>query len=99
MTCLLLANIKAPDLRSVVTLTDLQDNHLFYWIDGDSIVYIDAPNADVAWAMTRAMIKETWDAAPGEEVPPSWWQHFANRRKMQWQPGAGSSDQLAGAAE
>ena len=63
MIRLLMANIHAPDQRPVVTLTDLQHVHIFFWLDGHTINYYRAPNADTPWALTRAVLK----AQGGEE--------------------------------
>ena len=57
MACLLLANIHAPNERPGITLTNLNDQHILYWLDGATIMYYSAPDAATAWAMTNAFIQ------------------------------------------
>lgn len=57
MTCLLLANIHSSDERPCITLTDLRDQHVLYWLDGMNIRYFAAPDAATAWALTRALLR------------------------------------------
>ena len=79
--CLLLANIHAPYDRPIVTLTDLQDHHIMYWLDGRTLLYYIAPDAARAWALTRALLK-AYDTFPEDECESSMLQQFVNRK--QW---------------
>ncbi|DBA77360.1 TPA: hypothetical protein ACH3X2_000877 [Trebouxia sp. C0005] len=56
MAALLLANIHAPDMKPAVTLTDLRERHTIFWLDGLNIMYYAAPNAAIAWALTKALL-------------------------------------------
>lgn len=57
MACLLLANIHSSDERPGITLTDLRDQHVLYWLEGMNIRYYVAPDATTAWALTRAHLR------------------------------------------
>ena len=57
LTCLVLANLHAPHERPIVTLTDLNDFHVLFWLDGHALTYYAAPDAATAWALTRALLE------------------------------------------
>lgn len=67
MACLLLANIKAPDAQPGITLTNLDDQNILYWLDGSTIMYYSAPDAATAWAMTNALIQGEQSTSSEEE--------------------------------
>ena len=97
MLCLLMANLKAADNRPFVTLTDLQDYYLLYWIDGSVIYYWKAPSADLGWAVTCTLLKEQCGAegpttSMGSTQPtlaPLSLQPIVQRKKMEVKAGIG----------
>ena len=56
MAALLLANIHAPDFKPATTSTDLRDRHSVVWLAGFSVMYCAAPEAAMAWALTKALL-------------------------------------------
>ncbi|KAL0019266.1 hypothetical protein WJX77_007151 [Trebouxia sp. C0004] len=85
MAALLLANIHAPDFRPAITLTDLQDSHSIFWLDGFSIMYYAAPDAATAWALTNALLardSEGHSSNPSVGQLPHSLLPFAKRQKL-----------------
>lgn len=95
MARLLMATIHASKQRPIVTLTDHQDVHIIFWLDRHTINCYRAPDADTAWALTRAVLRaECSSSGSGSsshgsavaEEGPHILQQIANRRK--WGPVA-----------
>ena len=83
MACLLLANVKAPEERPGITLTDLQGHHVLYWMEGVNITYFVAPDAATAWALTRAFLRDEIGRGSVDEKPfPEAFAAMAKRRKL-----------------
>ncbi|CAL8465620.1 g5156 [Coccomyxa elongata] len=103
MACLLLANIKAPEERPGITLTDLRDQHVLYWMDGVDITYFAAPDAATAWALTRALLRDEMGSSSDDEEPlPQAIAAVAKRRKLELgkaHAGDAPSAQLADLAD
>ncbi len=108
MTRLLLANIHAPEQRPIVTLIDSQGTHIFFWLDGRTIKYCDAPDAATAWALTRAVLEAQEKGArfgDGSNGPaaatkcPQCIQQIVQRQKLQVRNGSVECAQLAEIAD
>ncbi|KAK9829630.1 hypothetical protein WJX72_006979 [[Myrmecia] bisecta] len=85
MTALLLADIHAPDRKPMVTLTDLADMHVFFWMDGLTVMYRAVPDAGTAWALTAAMLQcQEAGIARAQWMPafPPCVQQIAQRREL-----------------
>lgn len=84
MACLLLANIHAPNARPGITLTNLNDQNILYWLDGNTIMYYSAPDAATAWAMTNAFIQgePSSGSEEGEHQFPAGLASVAKRQKL-----------------
>ena len=108
MARLLMANIHAPDQRPIVTLTDLQRVHIFFWLDGHTINFYRAPDAATAWALTRAVLKAQGSeegngsgshcsgvAEEGSDIL----QQITKRQKLEVQAGSMEWAQLADIAD
>ena len=105
MAALLLANIRAPDLKPTITLTDLRDSHSIFWLDSLSIMYYAAPDAATAWALTKALLvldpeihsnNLSWSQLPHKLGP------MAKRQKLDvysMHGSGGELEQLAGLAD
>ena len=63
VACLVLVNIKVPDERPNITLTDLQDWYILYWLDGFDVTFHAAPDAGRAWTLKQALL--TWPSRGG----------------------------------
>lgn len=81
---LLLANIHSPDQQPGLTLTDLQGSHKLFWMDGNTVVYHDAPNAASAWALTSSFlhVDETLINAGGQASLSSAEKHVMKRQRL-----------------
>ncbi len=69
MASLLLANMKAPDERPGITLTDLRDHHALFWMDGLNIMFFVPPDAATAWALTRAFLRDETGGGSNDKAP------------------------------
>ncbi len=68
MAALFLANMHAPDFKPAIALTDLNNRHLIFWLDGFTIVYYAAPDAATAWTLTKAILKHEPDGSNDDET-------------------------------
>ena len=96
MAALLLANI--THLRPAVTLTDLRDKHIIFWLDGFQIVFYAAPNASTAWALTKALLVRDVDShsiKPSADRLPQSLQPLAQRQKLDLRKMHSSGVELA----
>lgn len=98
MAALLLANIHAPDFKPAVTLTDLKDRHIIFWLDGFNVIHYEAPDAATAWALTKALLVFELEghnnAQWGDQLPQSI-EPFAKRQKFDAHTMRSSGGELA----
>ena len=85
MVSLLLANLHSPELRPGVTLTDLRGSHCLFWLDGFTLYYYAAADAESAWTMTESFLRHPEDdASTARQLQmPALQQHILSRRPLQ----------------
>ena len=81
MAALGLANMHAPHFKPGITLTDLNNRHMMFWLDGCTIMHYVAPDADTVWALTRSFLHEPHGRI-GPVTVTEFAEKFAKRRKL-----------------
>ena len=71
---LIILNLKLPDLRPWVLLTDLNNRFRFYWMDGPTVYYHVAEDASTGWSIIMDLLQHDASvtfAEPGQQAAAS----------------------------